>query len=107
MADKTLDELRTDITSTVASYHCEMGSGDDSDQMAQEEVAEFEAAVRADEGERLEKSLTEVEKAKDEIVKAICIHLTGPGYSWPYNKANDMAEEMAEDLITAVRNEKP
>jgi len=58
------------------------------------------------EGAEEEKPLTDVEKAEDEIVKALCIHLTGPGYNWPYDKAKDMATTMAEDLIIAVKNEK-
>lgn len=60
---------------------------------------------RAEEADE-EKPLTDVEKAEDEIVKALCIHLTGPGYNWPYDKAKNMAQEMEEDLIIAVKNEK-
>jgi hypothetical protein len=54
-----------------------------------------------------EKPLTEVEKAKDEIVKAVAHYLT-ESCQWPWGDGLNKAEKMANELIDAVKKqEKP
>lgn len=108
MEGKTLEELRKNMESTCESLTLEMGlggTGEEDKKAAKEEVAEFENAVRADEQERLAKPMTEVEKCSDELAKAVSQYLTGQ-CKWMFREAEDHAQDMVQELVLAVRNEK-
>lgn len=100
---KTLEELRKNLVSTVASLDLEMG-GDGRDEDAAKEVAEFEKAVRADEEEKIEKPMTEVEELQALIVRdagwfPVCIPLVKERLTALISAAEKQGEETYRAFI--------